>query len=339
MKAKLLFDGKDLIVPEEMGTPKEDQLLGTLGERLAELAGRICYDSLGRGRSSSDFHRHIVEVGHGSVLEHYNVTVSIQDEFDEKEVLRSMLNRPGVSYINGRMTLNLRSILEWNNHGYSSTILARSVRNLGAYIAPQIIDTEQGLYCCLRPQEPSFESEKWISLYLSGSRGFSHEMVRHGDWTAISQRSTRYCDEGESPWIVHPLLESMLKDEGTMPSIEQLIEKARDLYCNIVSRLETYLRDRGADPLTARKQARGAARGYLGNALETEMIFSASVAQWKRILRQRGGMAADAEIKEIAILILGELKKSRYSSCFDSFKITGTGLERSIVEISDGSCS
>jgi thymidylate synthase (FAD) len=41
------------------------------GERLAEMAGRVCYMSYGKGRRTNrEFLEHIVEVGHGSVLEH-----------------------------------------------------------------------------------------------------------------------------------------------------------------------------------------------------------------------------------------------------------------------------
>ena len=40
-------------------------------ERLAEIAGRVCYMSYGKGRKTNrEFLGHIVEVGHGSVLEH-----------------------------------------------------------------------------------------------------------------------------------------------------------------------------------------------------------------------------------------------------------------------------
>jgi thymidylate synthase (FAD) len=40
-------------------------------EKLAEIAGRVCYMSYGRGRkTNADFLSHIVDVGHGSVLEH-----------------------------------------------------------------------------------------------------------------------------------------------------------------------------------------------------------------------------------------------------------------------------
>jgi len=40
-------------------------------ERLAEMAGRLCYMSYGKGRKTNrEFLEHLVEVGHGSVLEH-----------------------------------------------------------------------------------------------------------------------------------------------------------------------------------------------------------------------------------------------------------------------------
>jgi len=44
---------------------------GVGGEQLAEIAGRVCYMSYGRGRKTNhEFLSHLIEVGHGSVLEH-----------------------------------------------------------------------------------------------------------------------------------------------------------------------------------------------------------------------------------------------------------------------------
>lgn len=41
------------------------------GEALAEMAGRVCYMSYGKGRKTNrEFLAHLIEVGHGSVLEH-----------------------------------------------------------------------------------------------------------------------------------------------------------------------------------------------------------------------------------------------------------------------------
>jgi len=40
-------------------------------EQMVEIAGRLCYTSYGKGRKSNhEYIRHILEVGHGSVLEH-----------------------------------------------------------------------------------------------------------------------------------------------------------------------------------------------------------------------------------------------------------------------------
>src|SRR5499427_1968596 len=50
-------------------TWKTDTEVGA--EALAEMAGRVCYMSYGKGRKTNrEFLQHIVEVGHGSVLEH-----------------------------------------------------------------------------------------------------------------------------------------------------------------------------------------------------------------------------------------------------------------------------
>lgn len=58
------------IIPPSMGSPRPDQLQGSPYEQLIELAGRVCYDSLGKGRSSPDYHQHIVDSQHFSLYEH-----------------------------------------------------------------------------------------------------------------------------------------------------------------------------------------------------------------------------------------------------------------------------
>jgi len=74
---KVFLVGRQTLVPENI-----DQFLGEHGlswntdtevgaEALAEMAGRVCYMSYGKGRKTNrEFLEHIVEVGHGSVLEH-----------------------------------------------------------------------------------------------------------------------------------------------------------------------------------------------------------------------------------------------------------------------------
>lgn len=337
MKAQLVFDYSSPVrIPDSMGLPRNDQMRGSDAEQLTEVCGRICYDSLGQGRNSLDYHQHIVQVNHGSVLEHYNITLELPTRMND--FFQWMMNRPGVWIrpCSTTITLNLRALLEWEKMGESPDDLKHGLRAVGCLYAPMIFGQPVTITGLL-PQvvAPEYDEECWVSLYLSGSRGFSHEMVRHGDWTAISQRSTRYCDESLSDWITHPMLNQYTQEtnDGELATaIDELIADSRSVYCVATERIHKWLMSKGVTGTDARKQARGAARGFLGNALETEMIFSANVAQWKRILRQRGGPAADAEIRQIACLILIELKKSQYSSKFDDFNIVSGDFGQSVLE-------
>lgn len=354
MKASLVWDGTDiLLIPESMGLPREDQMRGTIGERLGEINGRICYDSLGKGRSSISFHEHISQVKHFSVYEHYMVTLELPitalDKTPETHLLMVLINRPGIwvedSLTSLRITLNPRVILDWDevkkpiqDLKQTNLFLKLSLRNELERLCPEIFKhfKNEGIYASLLPfkqAEAKSEDEKWVSLYMQGSRGFSHEQVRHGDFSAISQRSTRYVDEGgnglptdhpdyvpESEWVQHPLTTAFF-DTGLESSkyLTDLKVDSGRAYRRLVRSLEPWLIEKGVDKTTARKQARGAARGYLGNALSTELIFSASVTQWKRQLKQRLNAAADAEIRQIYVPVLEALKASRYADCFENY--------------------
>lgn len=353
--SKLVWDGGDnVLIPDDMGKPALNQLQGTVIEQLSEIAGRVCYDSLGKGRSSPDFHNHILEVGHFSVYEHGHMTV----EFRHNVSLSGFLNRPGIwvnvrqidpynRYI--RITFNPRTILDWKNWskqiGREFGTKDFTPDDILAYHAekafPQIVgvterdeqvkafyDTWSAVVA------PEHDEEKWITLFMGGSRGFSHELVRHGDFTAISQRSTRYVDEDGSPWVDHPLVQEFLAsndpiegdpDNRIRGALKQVIEDtkamARDTYSKTAEQLQKWALSRGVDKFTARKQARGAARGYLGNALWTELIFSASVGQWKRMMRMRCCDAADAEIRNVFVDALDALKSSRYGADFSAFRL------------------
>lgn len=188
-------------VPEELAQPRigVDQDAGSESARLIECAGRCCYDSYSKGRTSAAFHEHLLEVGHGSPLEHAS-----------------------------------------------------------------------------------------ISFYISGiSRGCSHEWVRHRVGVAISQRSTRYVDESESEWCWHPAL----ADADEVGDMDCLVRDARELYTAIVGRLE---------PVVGRKQARGAARGVLGNALSTALVWTANLRALRHVITMRASEAADGEIRLLA---------------------------------------
>lgn len=201
----------------------DNQGLGSDAEVLSEIAGRVCYDSWGQGRSSQDYHSHIIEVGHGSVLAHATFTFAID----------------GIS------------------------------RNLAL------------------------------------------ELIRHHVGCNPSQRSTRYCDEYETPVVHHPLIQSMQANREALTqqeldelvNLEFMIEHAgiiaKETYVFGVDVLTKYLKSQGCDKLTARKQARGAMARYLPSGLETSIVWTMNVRAARNIIEQRG-THADAEIRELA---------------------------------------
>jgi len=67
----------DALLPEEGTLDYAKQDRGSDGARLIETAGRTCYDSFGKGRTSEAYHQHLLEVGHGSVLEHSSISFFI----------------------------------------------------------------------------------------------------------------------------------------------------------------------------------------------------------------------------------------------------------------------
>ena len=334
--ASLVYDGHRLLIPESMGQPSSKQLRGTVLENLGELASRICYDSLGNGRSSAALHQHILEVKNLSVYEHCNFTVTVKDDSDIlTQFTTACVNRKGVwvERVNSEIleiTANFRAVLEWERHFNSANrwgsqghflhailhhhalVLAPEI--FGHSVVPSVRHTSTFLNSSRKSQHFTAD-QAHISLYLFGSRGMSHEQVRHR--FAMSQRSTRYVDESESPYIIHPLIEQSSLRDQTLKSMAE--DKAT--YNNLVSLLQQYCMDRGMEGTAARKQARGAARGFLGNALATELIFTASANNWLWMLKQRCSVLADAEIRLMYNAVLPALQSSAFGSFFTHLRL------------------
>lgn len=343
IKAHLVWDdGLKVHIPECMGKPSDNQMQGFYHERLSELCCRICYDSLGRGRSSDEMHKHLLDVQHWSVYEHAHNTVFVRGPHVQiVYALVHLLNRPGI-IVNDvdldwykqeesgfRLTYNYRHLLDWNRFnskacGISNTndrdslfaaLVAHADKNAPAIV--QRLDKRNDDTFRVGTTVPKYDNEKWITMYLSASRGMSHEQVRHR--FCMSQRSTRYCDESGSDWVEHPLVSKYIEEHESIDmvsSMSGLKKHADEVYDKMVKTLESWLVGIGVDKFTARKQSRGAARGMLGNSLFTEMMFTASVSDWKDMLRLRYSIHADAEIRVMYGEVLKELKTSRWAEDF-----------------------
>lgn len=357
ISASLVYDGGAVTLPLPLlpeggmqAVLEKKQFEGTPAEQLVEVSGRTCYDSFGSGRPSAGFHVHLRDVFHSSCHAHFNKTFECNaDSVEHAAVLALMWAKmPGawvtLRHTHLRLTVNLRTMLDialaaspveatWLEHypfGYSMqrqcALAASFVENYAPAVAVDAVWThaptplEDDFLSVWRPAAPLYREEKWVSLFLTMSRGCSHEEVRHAHRGAISQRSTRFCDETETPWIEHPLLTlARLRDGIDHHLIQEAAGSklcAQNNYALTVDALQPWLVSRGVDKSTARKQARGAARGLLGNALKTEMVKSASVAQWRRQIKQRLTGAADAEIRVLYARILAVLKTCRYADDF-----------------------
>lgn len=62
-----IVDGDNLVTEEQMH-----------GELMSEFAGRFCYNSFLKGRESDEYIENVLEMRHGSVLEHVTVNLAIQ---------------------------------------------------------------------------------------------------------------------------------------------------------------------------------------------------------------------------------------------------------------------
>jgi len=350
MTAKLVYDGgDDLYIPEEMGVPTPTQMQGTVLERLIELSGRICYDSLSAptARGSVEYHKHLLDVKHYSVHEHAHFTLELdinsQRNLSTELILAGLLslfvNMPDVfvrvRYPSMFVTLNLRHILEFSSYpnalvsddGSFNVELRQeweiSIGSLLKLRLPLILEDRNNpqLGRLVKIVPPAVPQESFVSMFLRFSRVASHEMVRHRG--NMSQRSGRYVDESQSEFFDHPLYLQWTGNQRQTGDVckNALAENAKAVYDGAVRSLQDFAVSKGIDKATARKQARSAARFYLPHGLATEMIFTASVTHWRHIFKMRINAAADAEIRITMAQALGEMKKSRYAKYFEDMTL------------------
>lgn len=137
------------------------------------------------------------------------------------------------------------------------------------------------------------------TIYIQGiSRSCSHELIRHHVGIDFSQLSQRYVDTSEMDYVIPPAFRGNHKLEARL---WHEWGEALDAYGEAVEELM-------AEGKT-RKQAREAARAFLPNATETKIVVTANLQAWRNFIAQRGGAAADAEIRELAVALAWVLKQ------------------------------
>ena len=132
-------------------------------------------------------------------------------------------------------------------------------------------------------------------------RGVSHEIVRHR-LAAYCQESTRYCNYANEQFNGEiTVIEPYFFAAGTpvYGIWKRSCETAEVAYFDLLNE--------GCTPQEA--------RSVLPNSLKTEVIMTADLREWRHFLKLRCSKAAHPQMREVALLLLADLKE-RYPVFF-----------------------
>ena len=151
----------------------------------------------------------------------------------------------------------------------------------------------------LRQKHTSVLEHSSATFYLTGvSRALLAEITRHRQ-LSFSVRSQRFVDESEPGYVLPPAARDLLDEDG-LEIFNRVMEHNAESYDALVDRLR--LKGLG------RKQAREAARAVLPNMTETRIVITGNLRAWREMLVKRLSSGADAEIREVAEMILKHLE-------------------------------
>jgi thymidylate synthase (FAD) len=149
-----------------------------------------------------------------------------------------------------------------------------------------------------------------ITVKFIIDRGVSHELVRHRI-ASFTQESTRYCNYGKGKFgseitVIEPFFFDKTEHEkkGGIPSLYTrwiaACESAEEQYLGMLAD--------GAKPQEA--------RSVLPNSLKTEIVVTANVREWRKIMELRTSKEAHPQIRQVMCPLLAVLRKN-WSILFD----------------------
>ncbi len=141
----------------------------------------------------------------------------------------------------------------------------------------------------------------YATFRISGvSRAFTHQLVRHR-LCSFTQHSQRYVDESNFNYV-EP--ESVRNNPKARSIFTEHLDKAKKAYLEL-QRLGIKNED---------------ARFVLPNAVESQIVVTANLREWRHIIELRGNPDAQWEIRKAAIEILRILKEHA-PTIFEDFEI------------------
>ena len=132
-----------------------------------------------------------------------------------------------------------------------------------------------------------------VTVRFVCDRGISHEIVRHrvASYSQVSTRYVNYGHEGEIAVIAPTEMK-----EGTVPYIvwKQACETAERAYMRLLAS--------GVKPETA--------RSVLPTCLQTEIVMTANLREWRHFLRLRTSRAAHPDMRLLARELLRQMRET-----------------------------
>ena len=256
--------------------------------KFIELAGRTCYKSEDKitEDSAGEFVGRMIKSGHGAMLEHGTVYLTIPNKNISKSLLIYYCERNPYSKIvwtdtNVYITTNYRVIIENNWNDFLKYITA-----------------------------PTEFHVKRTTVKFICDRSVSHEFVRHRVFS-FAQESTRYYNytkdkfDNELTFII-PCWIKDLKEDSYYAYCEyhNLKNDASKRWFDICMAAEfvyTNLIEEGLKPQEA--------RAVLPNSLKTELIMTGFDSDWRHFFKLRCAPNAHPQAKELANMLKDKFNK------------------------------
>ena len=145
------------------------------------------------------------------------------------------------------------------------------------------------------------------------SRACTHQLVRHRI-ASYSQKSQRYVSEDSFEYIIPPEVERIPEAKAEFIKQMEAIDKGYKSVAELLTKKHTEdFINQGMDEKTAlqkaKKKAYEDARFILPNACETKIVVTMNARSLMNFFRHRCCNRAQWEIKEVADLMLKEVKK------------------------------
>ena len=255
--------------------------------KFIELAGRTCYKSEDKitEDSAKEFVDRMIKSGHGAMLEHGTVYLTIPSaNVTDIIICKYFLNpysKIFIDRINTYITTNYRVLVE-----------------------NEWLDDLKSL--C----EPTLFHARRTTVKFICDRGVSHEFVRHRVFS-FAQESTRYCNytkdkfNNELTFIIPCWIKDL--EEGTYYAHAEYHHAKNDAFkqwfdvCMNAEFVYTNLIEKGWKPQEART--------VLPNSLKTELIMTGFDSDWQKFFELRCAPNAHPQAKELADMLKDKFNK------------------------------